>query len=63
MTPSVAAPGSNTLDGGAGTDTAIETGNVDATVTAATITGVGSDVLVSIEVVDLVGGSAPTSSR
>ena len=49
--------GSNTLVGGAGTDTVIETGNVDATVTAATITGVGSDVLVSIEVVALVGGS------
>ena len=49
--------GSNTLDGGAGTDTAIEIGNVDATVTATTITGVGSDLLVSIEVVDLVGGS------
>jgi autotransporter-associated beta strand protein len=48
--------GSNTLDGGAGSDTVIETGIVDATVTAATITGVGSDVLVSIEVVDLVGG-------
>ena len=49
--------GSNTLDGGAGTDTAIETGNVDVTVTAATIAGVGSDLLVSIEVVDLVGGT------
>jgi Ca2+-binding RTX toxin-like protein len=48
--------GSNTLDGGTGSDTVAEAGNVDATITATTIDGVGHDTLVSIESAELTGG-------
>jgi RHS repeat-associated protein len=45
------------VNGGAGTDTLVETGNVNFTLTNTALTGLGSDTLVSVERASLTGGS------
>jgi Ca2+-binding RTX toxin-like protein len=49
--------GDDLLNGGAGIDTIFETGDTDFTLTATSLTGIGSDTLTGIERAILVGGS------
>jgi Ca2+-binding RTX toxin-like protein len=49
--------GSDSLDGGAGFDRVTATGNVNFTLTATKLTGVGTDSLVGIEAAQLAGGA------
>ncbi len=48
--------GNDTITAGTGTDTLIESGNVNFTLTASTLTGLGTDTLVGIDVASLSGG-------
>ncbi len=48
--------GDDTLDGGAGTDLVMESGNVDFTLTASSLTGRGTDTIIRIETAHLIGG-------
>lgn len=48
--------GDDTLDGGAGTDIVMETGDVDFTLTASSLTGHGTDTILRIESAHLIGG-------
>ncbi|MEI8318970.1 MAG: hypothetical protein WCH79_13585, partial [Planctomycetia bacterium] len=50
--------GNDTVDGGSGTDTVAESGDVDFTLAAASLTGVGSDTLAGIEAVNLSAGTS-----
>lgn len=50
--------GDDTLDGGDGHDSVTESGNVDFTVTNGSLVGRGTDVLISIESLHLVGGDS-----
>ncbi|WP_434684985.1 peroxidase family protein [Pseudanabaena minima] len=49
--------GNDTINGGAGTDTLIESGNVNFVLTDTTLTGNGTDTLISIELATLTGGT------
>jgi Ca2+-binding RTX toxin-like protein len=49
--------GSDVLDGAGGQDRVLESGNVSFTLTNTTLTGLGSDALVNIELATLVGGA------
>ena len=49
--------GNDTINGGAGTDTLIESGNVNFVLTDASLTGNGTDSLISIELATLTGGA------
>ena len=51
-------PGDDTLDGGAGYDRISETADVDFTVTDSTLTGLGNDTLINIQLAQLFGGSS-----
>ena len=48
--------GDDTLDGGAGTDIVMESGDVDFTLTASSLTGRGTDTILRIECAHLIGG-------
>jgi RHS repeat-associated protein len=50
--------GNDTLTGGGGTDRLVESANVDFTLTSARLTGLGTDVLATIEQAALTGGAA-----
>jgi Ca2+-binding RTX toxin-like protein len=49
-------PGNDTLDGAGGQDRVLESGNVNFTLTNSSLTGLGSDTLVNIELATLTGG-------
>jgi len=51
-------PGDDTLDGGDGYDRISETADVDFTATDSSLTGLGSDTLINIQLVQLFGGSS-----
>ena len=51
-------PGDDTLDGGDGYDHIAESADVDFTVTDSTLTGLGSDTLINIQLAQLFGGSS-----
>ena len=51
-------PGDDTLDGGSGYDHVFETADVDFTATDSSLTGLGTDTLVNIQLVQLFGGSS-----
>ena len=51
-------PGNDRLDGGAGIDTIAEFADTDFTLTATSLTGIGTDQLISIERAILVGGAS-----
>jgi Ca2+-binding RTX toxin-like protein len=50
--------GNDTLNGGRGVDRVIETGDVDFTLTNTSLTGLGTDVVQSIEIAELNGGTS-----
>ena len=50
-------PGDDTLDGGDGYDHIFETADIDFTVTDSTLTGLGNDTLINIQLAQLFGGS------
>lgn len=50
-------PGNDRVNGGAGVDTIFETADTDFTLSATTLTGIGSDTLISLERAFLIGGS------
>jgi Ca2+-binding RTX toxin-like protein/cyclophilin family peptidyl-prolyl cis-trans isomerase len=50
--------GDDTLDGGAGTDIIMESGDVDFTLTSNSLTGLGNDLVLSIESAHLTGGAS-----
>jgi Ca2+-binding RTX toxin-like protein len=50
--------GNDTLNGGRGVDRVIEAGDVDFTLTTTALTGLGTDVIQSIEVAELSGGES-----
>lgn len=50
--------GNDTLKGGTGSDTVVETGDVNFTLTNTTLTGLGTDTLLSIEHASLTGGAS-----
>jgi hypothetical protein len=52
--------GNDTLDGEAGTDRVIESGDVNFTLTQASLTGLGTDTLTGIEAGTLIGGPGET---
>ncbi len=49
--------GDDKLNGGAGTDVVAETGDADMTLTDVELTGLGTDVLASVEIAQLTGGA------
>jgi Ca2+-binding RTX toxin-like protein len=49
------------LNGGNGTDTVVQEGNTNMTLTNTTLTGDGTDTLVSIEIARLTGGNGPNT--
>ena len=51
-------PGNDTLDGGVGYDHISETADVDFTATDSSLTGLGNDTLINIQLVQLFGGSS-----
>jgi len=51
-------PGNDTIDGGAGYDHLQETADVDFTVTDSTLSGLGNDTLVNIQLAQLFGGAS-----
>jgi Ca2+-binding RTX toxin-like protein/alpha-tubulin suppressor-like RCC1 family protein len=51
-------PGDDTLDGGEGYDRIFETADVDFTATDSSLTGLGTDTLINIQLVQLFGGSS-----
>jgi len=51
-------PGDDTLDGGDGYDHVFESADVDFTATDSSLTGLGSDTLINIQLVQLFGGSS-----
>lgn len=51
--------GNDRLDGGSGVDTLIENADVDFTLTATSLTGLGTDQVLGIERATLVGGASP----
>ena len=53
--------GDDTLDGGAGYDRIAESADVDFTVTDATLSGLGNDTLINIQLAQLFGGSSANS--
>ena len=50
--------GDDTLDGGDGTDTVVQTVDADMTLTDTSLTGMGLDTLISIEIAALTGGAS-----
>ena len=50
--------GNDTLDGGAGGDVLIETADTNFTLTSSSLTGLGNDVVISVERARLIGGSS-----
>ena len=50
--------GDDEIDGGLGTDLLVETSDVDFTLTDASLTGLGTDMLTSIELAQLTGGAS-----
>lgn len=54
----IGGPGDDVLNGGRGVDRLIEIGDSDFTLTNGTLTGAGSDLLESIEIAELTGGSS-----
>jgi len=54
-------PGDDTLDGGDGYDRIFESADVDFTATDSSLTGLGTDTLINIQLVQLFGGSSPNT--
>lgn len=54
----VGGAGDDTLDGGAGTDVVMESADVDFTLTSSSLTGQGTDMVISVETAHLIGGAS-----
>ena len=54
----IGSTGNDSFDGGAGTDRVIESGDVNFVLTNASLTGVGTDTLVSVEQVSLTAAAS-----